>query len=273
MCAIRSRRLHACWIFHARWHTRKLDTRFCPPSQLFQFHLFWQPHSPLCFTGLVSNTIDAEDGFSSRRGGWCGHGNHAYVHAWCMDWRRWSPARFSKSSRRSKVDPIRASEVEAKSNSSSSPVRSPGVVRNKTDAQVAYGLGFVRSIYGWKQNFIELPMALVSCQNSSWVNRNRRNKLTSKICQGAVSPVWWVSGPSWGRPDEDTTSTSTPAAPSPTPAPSAPSLAPTFWANYSGPCKRVQLHHDVEEWRPERLKVGPAGGLVRGRLRLAQEGA
>jgi hypothetical protein len=84
-----------------------------------------------------------------------------------MDWRRWSPARFSKSRRRSKVDPVRVPEVEAKSNLSSGPVRSPGAVRNKTDAQVAYGVGFGRSIYGWKHNFIQLPMAPVSCQNSS----------------------------------------------------------------------------------------------------------
>jgi hypothetical protein len=47
--------------------------------------------------------------------------------------------------------------VEAKRNLSSGPVQSPGSVRNKTDAQVAYGVGFGRSIYGWKQNFIELP--------------------------------------------------------------------------------------------------------------------
>jgi hypothetical protein len=76
-----------------------------------------------------------------------------------MDWRRWSPSRFSKSRRRPQVDPVRVPEVEAKSNSSSSPVRSPGAVRNKTDAQVAYGVGFGRSIYGWKHNFINLPMA------------------------------------------------------------------------------------------------------------------
>jgi hypothetical protein len=49
--------------------------------------------------------------------------------------------------------------VEAKSNSSSSLVQSPGAVHNKTDAQVAYGVGFGRSTYGWKHNFIELPMA------------------------------------------------------------------------------------------------------------------
>jgi hypothetical protein len=82
-----------------------------------------------------------------------------------MDWRRQSPARFSKSRRRSKVDLVRVPEVEAKSNSSSSLVQSPGAVRNKTDAQLAYGVGFRHSIYGWKHNFIELQMAPVSCQN------------------------------------------------------------------------------------------------------------
>jgi hypothetical protein len=117
---------------------------------------------------------------------WWGHGNHAYVHAWCMDWRRRSPARFSKSRKRSKVDPVRVPEVEAKSNLSSGPVWSPRVVRNKTDAQVAYGVGFGRYICSWKHNFIELPMAPVSCQNSFWVNGNMRNKLTSRICQGAM---------------------------------------------------------------------------------------
>jgi hypothetical protein len=71
------------------------------------------------------------------------------------------------SRRRPKVDPVQVPEVEAKSNSSSGLVRSPGAVHNKTDAQVAYGLGFGRSIYGWKHNFIDLPMTLVSCQNSS----------------------------------------------------------------------------------------------------------
>jgi hypothetical protein len=49
-----------------------------------------------------------------------------------------------------KVDPVRVPEVEAKNNSCSSPVQSPGVVRNKTDAQFAYELGFGRSIYRWK---------------------------------------------------------------------------------------------------------------------------
>jgi hypothetical protein len=122
-----------------------------------------------------------------------------------MELSRRSPTRVSKSTRRFKVDPVRVPEVEAKSNSSSSPVRSPGAVRNKTEAQVAYGLGFGRSIYGWKQNFIELPMALVSYQNSFRVNGNRRNKLTSRICQSAVSTVWLgfrpkLRAPLLGRP-------------------------------------------------------------------------
>jgi hypothetical protein len=43
-------------------------------------------------------------------------------------------------------------------------------------------------IYGWNQNFIELPMAPVSPQNSFWVDGNRRNKWASRIYQVAVSP-------------------------------------------------------------------------------------
>jgi hypothetical protein len=66
---------------------------------------------------------------------WWGHDTHAYDHDWCMEWSRRSPTRVSKSTRRSKVDPVWVPEVEAKSNSSSSPVRSPGAVRNKTDAR------------------------------------------------------------------------------------------------------------------------------------------
>jgi hypothetical protein len=117
-----------------------------------------------------------------------------------MEWSRRSPTRVSKSRRRSKVNPVRVPEVEAKSNSSSSPVWSPRAVHNKTDAQVSYKVGFGRSIYGWKQNFIELPMAPVSCQNSSRVNGNRRNKLTSRICQSAASTVWLGLRPKLGAP-------------------------------------------------------------------------
>ena len=48
-----------------------------------------------------------------------------------------------------------------KNNSSSSPPRNPGAAHTKNDAQIAYGVRFGRSLYGWKYNFKELPMALV----------------------------------------------------------------------------------------------------------------
>jgi hypothetical protein len=73
-------------------------------------------------------------------------------------------------------------------------------VRNKTDAQVAYRVGFGCYIYGWKQNFIKLPMAPVLCQNSSQVNGNRRNKVTSGICQSAALTVWLGLRPKLGAP-------------------------------------------------------------------------
>jgi hypothetical protein len=46
--------------------------------------------------------------------------------------------------------------------STSSPSRSPGTACHKSDAQATYEVGFGRSIYGWKDNFIKLAMALVS---------------------------------------------------------------------------------------------------------------
>jgi hypothetical protein len=36
----------------------------------------------------------------------------------------------------------------------------------KTDALATYGVGFGHSIYGWNQNFIELPIAQVPPQIS-----------------------------------------------------------------------------------------------------------
>ena len=68
---------------------------------------------------------------------------------------------MSKSRRRPKANSVRVSEVEAQSNSSLSLSRSPVATRTKNDAQVAYGVYFGCSLYGWKDNFMELPMALV----------------------------------------------------------------------------------------------------------------
>ena len=59
-----------------------------------------------------------------------------------------------------------------KNYSSSSPPRSTGAARTKKDAQASYGVRFRCSLYGWKDNFKELPMALVSDPNSLGVNRN-----------------------------------------------------------------------------------------------------
>jgi hypothetical protein len=32
------------------------------------------------------------------------------------------------------------------------------------------------------------------------------------------------------------------------------------WANYSGPCEGIELHHAIEERRSTRIAVGPTGG-------------
>jgi hypothetical protein len=79
-------------------------------------------------------------------------------------------------------------KVEVQTDSTSFQFWTPGTARRKTDNQVAYGVGFGRSLYGWNQNFIELPMALVPPQNSIQVVQNRRNKMTSTISLGAATP-------------------------------------------------------------------------------------
>ena len=52
-------------------------------------------------------------------------------------------------------------ELEAQSKSSSSLLRSPGAARTKINTQAAYGVRFGCSLYGWKDNFKEFPLALV----------------------------------------------------------------------------------------------------------------
>ena len=65
---------------------------------------------------------------------------------------------MSKSRRRPEANSVRVPEVEAQRYSSSNLSRSLGAARTKNDAQVAYGVPFGRSLYGWKDYFIELPM-------------------------------------------------------------------------------------------------------------------
>ena len=52
-------------------------------------------------------------------------------------------------------------ELEAQSKSSSSLLRSPGAAHTKINAQAAYGVCLGCSLYGWKDNFKELRMALI----------------------------------------------------------------------------------------------------------------
>ena len=49
-------------------------------------------------------------------------------------------------------------KMEAQTDLTSFQFRTPGIARTKTDIQVAYGVGLVRSLYGWKDNFKTLPM-------------------------------------------------------------------------------------------------------------------
>jgi hypothetical protein len=78
--------------------------------------------------------------------------------------------------------------MEAQTYSSSFQFRIPGTTCNKMGAQVAYGVRFGSSLYGWKDNFEELPMTLVSGPNSSRIHGNCLNKLTFRICSGAATP-------------------------------------------------------------------------------------
>ena len=78
--------------------------------------------------------------------------------------------------------------MEAQTDSTSNLIRRPKAVSTKTDSQVANGVGFGRSLYGWKDNFKELPLELVWVPNSLGVDGNIWNKWTSRVCQFAATP-------------------------------------------------------------------------------------
>jgi hypothetical protein len=85
--------------------------------------------------------------------------------------------------------------MEAQTGSTSFQFRTPGIARTKTDAHVAYGVGFECSLYGWKDNFKKLPMEPVSDPNSSGVDGNRLHKLTSRTvfwCCATILAQWAV---------------------------------------------------------------------------------
>jgi hypothetical protein len=85
-------------------------------------------------------------------------------------------------------------KTEAQTGLTSFQFRTSGTTRTKTDAHVAYGVGFGCSLYGWKDNFKKLPMEPASVPNSSGVNGNRLHKLTSRICSGAATPSFGLLG-------------------------------------------------------------------------------
>ena len=146
-------------------------------------------------------------------GGWWGHHMYVYGHTWWLAWRWRRPTRLPKSRRRPKAHPVRVPKLEAQNNSSSSPPRSPGAAHTKNNAQVAYGVCFGHSTYTWKSKKIRFPMDPAPCLNSAGVNGNRRNNVTSRICQGIATPSfgllacvpcrakwpkWWM--PPWPPP-------------------------------------------------------------------------
>ena len=85
--------------------------------------------------------------------------------------------------------------MEAQNNSNSSPSRSPESIsesrsspHQKQHPGRIHGVRFRCSLYGWKDNFKKLPMALVCGPKSLGVDRNRWNNWTSRICQVAATP-------------------------------------------------------------------------------------
>jgi hypothetical protein len=84
--------------------------------------------------------------------------------------------------------------MEAQTGLTSFQFRTPGTAHTKTDAHIAYGVGFGCSLYGWKDNFKKLPMEPVSGPNSSGVDRNHLHKLTSRTVFGDA-PLFWPDGP------------------------------------------------------------------------------
>jgi len=76
---------------------------------------------------------------------------------------------------------------EAQNKLASGLFRGPGAVCTKMAAQVTYGLGFGRSLYGWKAKKITFQMELVPGLKSSGVDRKMFYKLASRICLSVVS--------------------------------------------------------------------------------------
>ena len=163
-------------------HATNLDMWSYSFSQYCPFPLFWKLRLSSCCAGSTSSKIDAEDDFSSRKGGWWGHDLHIYDHAWRTIWRPRRSARVSKSTRRSEANSVRVPEMEAESNLSSSLPRPSGPVCLQLVTQDASRLCFRWSTYGWKANLIRKPIQVVSHQKTFRINWNSSNNSASRIC-------------------------------------------------------------------------------------------
>ena len=78
---------------------------------------------------------------------------------------------------------------ESSSTWTSFPSRIPETVCTKNDATTTYEVHFMRSLYGWKYNFITFPMPPDSGPYLFGVDRNSRNKSMSRIWKGAAPPL------------------------------------------------------------------------------------
>ena len=96
--------------------------------------------------------------------------------------------KFNRSQRKLGKQVDVQQKLEAQSNMISSLSRPSEPVCLKLVTQDASGLRFQRSTYGWKANLIRKPIQVVSHQKLFGINRNRRNKSASRICQGAATP-------------------------------------------------------------------------------------
>ena len=90
-------------------------------------------------------------------------------------------------------------KVEVQYISSQSPIRNPGAGRTKNVAQVAYGLRFGRSTYGWKAKKITFPMPPVPCLNSVVCDGNHRFSTEAFFCPELVRWAVYQVGPNRGR--------------------------------------------------------------------------
>jgi hypothetical protein len=79
-------------------------------------------------------------------------------------------------------------KMETYSEMDASPSQIPEPVHIQIKAQNAYGLGLLRSLYGWKDNDETFPMPLVSPPDSTGVIRNHQNNSESRNYFGAATP-------------------------------------------------------------------------------------